>query len=293
MKKIAITGGKGGIGKSTVAVLLANKLFKENKKVVLVDCDVECPNDYLLLRQKLGKARAYVYAEFPLLDKTKCQKCGRCVSVCRSHAIFQAPQKYPVFLPELCSACGACWFICPYGAIKTKKVKIGRIYLNKVPAKGEAHPGRQSFQPKVQSFYLITGIANPALEETSPVVRKTKEFALNFAKKLRADYAIFDTAAGTHCLVIAALMNTDLAYAVTEPTPMGAYDLRLILDLLKKMKIKFEIILNQSNLVEKDRIEKLFKKMKIKKFDQTIPYSKELAQAYSQGKLLDFNNLLK
>ena len=45
IKKIAITGGKGGTGKSTVAVLMANKLVKEGKRVVLADCDVECPKD--------------------------------------------------------------------------------------------------------------------------------------------------------------------------------------------------------------------------------------------------------
>jgi MinD superfamily P-loop ATPase len=49
MQKIAITGGKGGTGKSTVAILMANKFAKEGKKVLLCDCDVECPNDYLLL----------------------------------------------------------------------------------------------------------------------------------------------------------------------------------------------------------------------------------------------------
>ena len=108
MKQIAVTGGKGGTGKSTYSVLLANKLLKDGKKVILVDCDVECPNDYLLLGQKLERPESFVYAKFPVLDKTKCDKCGQCVKVCRSHAIFQAPDKYPVFLPELCSACGAC-----------------------------------------------------------------------------------------------------------------------------------------------------------------------------------------
>jgi len=33
MLKIGITGGKGGTGKSTVSILLANKLVKEGKKL--------------------------------------------------------------------------------------------------------------------------------------------------------------------------------------------------------------------------------------------------------------------
>jgi len=74
LKKFVITGGKGGTGKSTVAVLFANKFIRKNKRIVLVDCDVECPNDYLLLGQKLGKPRERVYAEFPKLIKEKCTK---------------------------------------------------------------------------------------------------------------------------------------------------------------------------------------------------------------------------
>ncbi|MBD3310595.1 P-loop NTPase, partial [Candidatus Woesearchaeota archaeon] len=46
--KIAITGGKGGTGKSTIAVALAS-LISKNKDVLLIDADVDCPDDHLLL----------------------------------------------------------------------------------------------------------------------------------------------------------------------------------------------------------------------------------------------------
>ena len=72
MKKIAITGGKGGTGKSTVAILTAVDFLKKGKKVVLVDCDIECPNDYLLVGEELNKPRKKIYAEFPKLNKNKC-----------------------------------------------------------------------------------------------------------------------------------------------------------------------------------------------------------------------------
>jgi len=47
IKTISVTGGKGGVGKSTIAVLMANDFVKKGKKVILVHWDVECPNDYL------------------------------------------------------------------------------------------------------------------------------------------------------------------------------------------------------------------------------------------------------
>jgi len=272
IKKIAITGGKGGTGKSTVAILLANKLNKENKKIILCDCDVECPNDYLLIGQKLKKPIKNTYTEFPKLIKPKCKKCGICVKSCSSNAIFQAPGQYPIFIKKLCSGCGLCWNICPFKAIVPKKEKTGEIFINKVK----------------KNYWLITGTAKTGLEETGPVVRETKKFALKFAQKIKADVILFDTAAGTHCPVINALLDVNFAYLVTEPTPLGAYDLCLILDLCQKLKVPTKIILNRANLGEKKNIEKIAKDYKIK-IEQEIPFSKKIVKAYSKGQLLNFD----
>jgi len=271
-KNIAITGGKGGTGKSTVSVLLANDLLNKGKKIILCDCDVECPNDYLILGQKLKKSQEKIYAEFPKLNKRKCKKCGLCSKTCQSNAIFQAPGKYPVFIKDLCSACGACSIVCPNKAIEPEKEEIGQIFLNQVK----------------KNFWLITGLAKSGLEETGPVVTQTKKFVSKIAKKIKPDFILLDTAAGTHCPVISALLDCDLAYIVTEPTPMGNHDLNLILDLCQKLKLSTKIILNQSDLGIKKDINKIAKKFK-SEIEKEILYSKKIAQAYSKGQLLDFN----
>jgi MinD superfamily P-loop ATPase len=272
MKKIAITGGKGGVGKSFISILLALEMIEKGQKVVLTDCDVECPNDYLLLNAKLKKSARNTYSEFPKLNKKKCKQCGLCAKTCRQNAIFQPQKGFPVFIRDLCSGCGACSIVCPYKAIDTVKEKTGEIYQNKLKYKS-------------QFFYLITGLAKPGLEETGPVVDETKKFALDFAQKIQADYILFDTAAGTHCPVISALLNVDFAYCVTEPTPMGAYDLKLILELCQKLKIPAKIILNQSNLGNKRKVEEIAKKFKIK-IKREIPYFEEIVSSYSKGELL-------
>ncbi len=274
MKKIAVTGGKGGTGKSTVAVLMAADFLKKGKKVILVDCDVECPNDYLLLGGNLKKGKEKIYGEFPVLIKEKCTKCGLCVKTCRENAIFQSLDKegkpnYPVFIRDLCSRCGACWTVCPFGAIKPRKEEIGKIYLN-----------------KIKDLCLVTGEARAGLEETGPVVEGAKSFAEKLAEKEKADIVLFDTAAGTHCPVINALMGVELAYAVTEATPMGKYDLSLILDLCEKLKIPAKVILNQSDLGDKSNINEVVDRFGIG-IEKEIPYSKEIVNAYSEGSLLD------
>lgn len=272
IKKIAITGGKGGTGKSTFSILFAKELLKKGKKVVLVDCDVECPNDYLLLGKKLKNLSKLIFATFPKLDKRKCRKCGLCSKVCKENAIFFVPGNYPLFIKELCSGCKACIISCPFSAIKEEKEKVGEIYLNKIK----------------NNFYLITGITKVGVEETGPVVREVKNFAQKFAKKIKADFILFDSPPGVHCPVISTVLGTDLVYLVTEPTPMGEHDLEQILILCKKLKLKTKIILNQSNLGEKKGIEKISKKYKVK-IEKEIPYSEEIAKAYSKGRLLEIN----
>jgi len=274
IKKVAITGGKGGTGKSTVSILLANKLRSQNKKVILVDCDVECPNDYLLLGQKLKKVLKKIYAQFPKLDKEKCKKCGLCVKKCRSNAIFQAPGQYPIFIHELCSGCGLCWHICPQKAIKIEKKLIGEVFKNKVD----------------DNFWLVTGQSVGVVDETGPIVTKLKEYALNLAEKVKADYILFDTSVGLHCGVIRALMDNDIAYAVTEPTHLGAHDLKLILDLLKILKVPSEIVVNQADLGKISLVNKISRQLKTK-IAYKVPYSKKLVKAYSKGNLGKINIL--
>jgi len=91
-----------------------------------------------------------------------------------------------------------------------------------------------------------------------------------------------------HCGVIRALLGCDLAYAVTEPTPLGVYDLGLILKLLKILKVPSKIVLNQADLGEREEINKLAKKSGVK-IAFEIPYSKKLVEFYSKGKLGEFN----
>jgi MinD superfamily P-loop ATPase len=274
MRKVAITGGKGGTGKSTVSVLLANKLRAQGKRVVLVDCDVECPNDFLLLGQKLDRSKEKVFAQFPKLDKEKCQKCGLCAQNCRSHAIFQAPESFPIFIHELCSGCGLCWHLCPNQAIKIEKKPTGEIFENEID----------------RNFYLVTGRSVGVVDETGPIVTKTKDYALKLARKIKADYLLSDTAVGMHCGVIRALLGSDLAYAVTEPTPLGAHDLELILKLLRRLKVSAKIVLNQVNLGKREKIDRISKGRKAK-IEYEIPYSKELIKAYSKGELAKVNIL--
>lgn len=272
METIAVTGGKGGTGKSTFAILLAFRKLNEGKKVLLVDCDVECPNDYLLLGiDKLKKPIKKTSVFYPEIVAEKCLKCGLCVEKCKSNAMFQIPRQVPTIKYDLCSSCGVCWNVCPNNAIKKKKSVNGEIFISKID----------------KDFDLVTGRSIPGVRETSPVVRQTRKYM----EKIKKDYdtVIIDTAAGTHCSVISALEKVDRAFAVTEPTPLGAHDLALILGVLKVLKVPSKVVVNQYDVGDEKLIEDLVEE---KKIAAKIPYSKNLARIYSDGKLNHNHNLV-
>ncbi len=265
MRIIGITGGKGGTGKSTVATALAIELGKKHK-VLLVDADVDCPNDHLLLsiiRQPFNT----VEQRIPEWDLKKCTRCGLCGTVCMTNAIVSIKGRTPIFLKAQCNGCGACAIKCPVKAISWGKKEIGRIFS------GNGH-----------GVDLISG----ELKSNEPV----SEFVVNSLnrtiKKKRAgyDYIIIDTAAGTHCPVIAALEMCDVVYPVTEPTPLGAHDLGLILRLLNRLDVKSNVILNRSDIGDKISIASLVREHGLDIIAE-IPYSREIMEHYSSGQPIE------
>ena len=270
-KIIGVTGGKGGTGKSTVATALAVELAKKNK-VLLIDADADCPNDHLILSIKRKKAKD-VFQLIPKWDFKKCIKCGKCSFVCKQHAIVFIKDKYPIFIPEQCNGCKACIFACPTNAIKKDKKKIGSIYYGK--------KGNISF---------VSGELEPNQPSSEFVISAVNDFVK--LKQDKYDFTIIDTSAGTHCDVISALKNCDLALAVTEPTPLGEHDLELILKLLKILKIPCSIILNKADVGDKNLIKKTAKKFKTKIIAE-IPYKKSILEAYSKGEPIKDDNINK
>ena len=271
---IASTGGKGGTGKSTFAVLLALKRSKEGEKVVLCDSDVECPNDYLLLNEEIVDPDP-IYRELPELDEAECVKCGMCSKVCKENAIFWVEERFPMLFLDLCSGCGACWITCPNDAIKPKEELAGESFVNEVN----------------RNLWLVTGRSKPGISETGPIVAEVKERAMKLAGKIGADNLIVDTSPGTHCNVIQALLKCEKAYVVTEPTPLGAHDAGLILELIQKMQIHAEIVLNKADIGDRKQIEKIAINFGVP-ITIEIPYSDELVRAYSHGKLEEMVDLI-
>ncbi len=253
--KIAIASGKGGTGKT----LVSTNLFNVITDSIYIDCDVEEPNGHLFLNSTIEK-ETIVSSLIPSVNPNKCNSCGICAQVCNFNAILCAKSKVLVF-PELCHGCGSCIYFCPQNAISEIPKEIGKIETS-------------SFNNR--KFY--TGRLNIGEAMAPPLIKKLKEKTKKY-KKL-----IIDCPPGTSCPVIESIKGVDFVILVTEPTPFGLNDLRLAVEVVKKMKIPFGVVINKSGLggtIIHDYCK-----------NETIPilleiaHDKWIAETYSNGKLI-------
>ncbi len=251
---ISVASGKGGTGKTTVAVNLALSL-EEN--VQFLDCDVEEPNAHIFLKPEIKETRQ-VFIPVPVVDERKCDYCGKCSEVCEYKAVAVLPKTIMIF-EQLCHGCGGCVIVCPKEAISEKNREIGVI------RKGIC-------KDKIE---FVDGILNISEPMAPPVIKEIKK---NINKN-RA--VIIDAPPGTSCPMIEAIKGSDYCILVTEPTPFGLNDLMLAVEVVYKLKIPFGVVINRDG-IGYDNVEKYCKKENIPIL-MKIPFKKEIAMAYSKG----------
>jgi len=248
----SVASGKGGTGKTTVAVNLALSL----NNVQLLDCDVEEPNCHIFIKP-VFEHKNTVFIPIPCIDQTKCDECGRCQEVCVYNAVAIVNKKVLIF-PELCHGCGSCTYFCPNDAIKEENKEIGVVEIGR---KGD--------------IQFIHGKLNIGKMMAPPVIREVKKH-INKKKTV-----IIDVPPGTSCPVITAIKDTDFVILVTEPTPFGLNDLSLTVEVVRKLKIPFGVIINRSDLGNKKTDE--YCTGENIPILMRIPFSKKIAGIYSRG----------
>ncbi|MBN2236525.1 MAG: ATP-binding protein [Bacteroidales bacterium] len=262
--KIAVASGKGGTGKTTVSLNLFYALQKSlNQKIQLVDCDVEEPNLQLFTNGKLV-SEDDVNIKIPVIDKENCLYCGDCASACAYNAIlFVKSISHIAVLEDLCHGCGACSYACKQEDIIVEKdKKLGQVNRYELADQAELIEGR---------IEIGAALAVPVIGKT---LKSTDSNALR----------IIDAPPGTSCPVMETIKDVDYTILVTEPTPFGVNDLKLMVETMRKLGGKFGVVINRSGLGDKT----IYKYLADENIEllMEIPFDKTLAKIYSEGKIM-------
>ena len=254
---IAIASGKGGTGKTTVAVHLAAALIAHKRAVQYLDCDVEEPNGHLFLKPSLDSSET-VGIPVPAVDAAKCTSCGKCAEVCKFNAI--AMLKKPLVFPELCHGCGACTLVCPVGAIRETPRAIGVVE--------SGHAG---------SIAFAQGRLNVGEPMSPPLIRAVK------ARRHPEADALLDAPPGTSCPVVATVRGADFVLLVTEPTPFGLHDLSLAVDTLRPLDLPLGVVVNRAD--GDSRVQDYCREHHLPVLAE-LPDDRRVAETYARGDLL-------
>ena len=256
--QIVVAGGKGGVGKTTIATNLAIVLAESGENVTYLDCDVEEPNGHLFLHPVIESSQP-ITTSVPVVDQDTCTLCGKCAEICQFGAIICLGTRVMTF-PDLCHGCGGCKLACEAGAIQEAPKEIGVV--------------EEGFADEVR---FVQGKLNVAYPMSSLLIREAKQ-------RLRTPGVhIVDSPAGVSCSAVQSLAGANYVLVVAESTPFGLYDLQLSVDMLRIMRLPFGVVINRADIgvtevsqyCDTEGIEVLL----------VIPNDRRVADAYSHGML--------
>lgn len=226
--RVAVASGKGGTGKTTVAVNLAATAARRGIGVAYADCDVEEPNGHIYLHPRIERTGP-VTVPVPVIAADRCTGCRLCSRICAFNAVAVLADTAIVF-PELCHGCGGCSLVCPADAVTETERETGMTESGTAGAV----PGA----PVPLGFVhgrLKIGEAMPL-----PVIRAVKRLIPP------ADLVFVDCPPGNACALVESVTGSDLLLLVTEPTPFGVHDLDRVLDTAVEMSLPAAVVINRS-----------------------------------------------
>jgi MinD superfamily P-loop ATPase len=95
---------------------------------------------------------------------------------------------------------------------------------------------------------------------------------------------LIDAPPGTSCPVIEAVRDSDFVLLVTEPTPFGLHDLRLAVEMIRRLGYPFGVVINREGAGD-GRVDEYCAAEGIAVLLR-IPDDRRIAEAYSRGEAI-------
>ena len=267
--EIAIVSGKGGTGKSSISAAFASM----NEEVVLVDCDVDAANLYLLFNPTHEEEEIYIGGQTAVIDYKRCTNCKSCMDYCRFDAI--SLKNDIVTISEVsCDGCFLCSHICPEKAIEMIPSNKSRMYS------GSFRNGK-----------IVYGRLAPGEENSGKLVAMVREKAKQVSNENELETIILDGPPGIGCAVIATITGVEKVIIVTEPTISGLHDMQRTLGVVQKFNLQAYVIINKYDLnpAMSKQIEQWCKENGIIMTWQ-LAFDKQMVEAMVHGKsILEYN----
>lgn len=226
--EIVVLSGKGGTGKTSVAASLA---FVAGNDAVLADCDVDAANLHLVMGPDYYYSEEFFGGEIAIIDGGNCLSCGLCMDICRFDAVKRTKGNFDIDNLK-CEGCGYCYHVCPVKAISMVLRKSGEVYLSNIKNGSKMAHARLS----------VGG------ENSGKLVTKVKNEAKILASELDCNYIIVDGAPGIGCPVVASVSGASVALLVTEPTMSALHDLKRVMFVINRFRVKPLLIINKFNI---------------------------------------------
>ena len=254
---ITVAAGKGGTGKTLVAVNLALSMQRAGTETLLADADVEEPNDHLFVKPSISR-RDEVTIPVPHIDDRLCDRCGECSSFCAYGALATTPDRVLLF-DDLCHGCGGCMLVCPAGAITERERVIGVI------ERGDTAEG----------MGFMRGILEIGEPKASPIISAMK-------RRLDPGAAnVVDCGPGTGCAAMTTVQGSDICLMVTEPTPFGLHDLLMAVRMAEALGVPSLVVVNK-DVPGEGEVRRFCAEHGLE-IALSIPFSLEIARLTSRG----------
>jgi MinD superfamily P-loop ATPase len=257
---ISVASGKGGTGKTTVAVNLALSVGY----CQFMDYDVEAPNSSFFLKPDIKHIQKVTIRQPYFLTGTGADF-SKCAQFCHYNALAAIDDDV-IFFAGLCHGCGGCILVGDPGTVREKDVVVGEIKKGDAGANIDYYMG-DLLPGSMRTVSIQAGLDNNISNE---------------------GLTIIDCPPGTSCAMVYSVKDCDYCILVTEPTPYGLNDLKISIEVLEKLNKRYGVIINRDGIGD-GAVEDYCKQNGINIL-MKIPNDKVIAQYYSRGEtIIDYD----